>query len=495
MIRSRLSRRSLLKGMAALGALTPLAVACQQPPQVVEKVVTQVVEKQVTQVVEKPVERVVTQVVEKQVEKQVVVTATAAPKAAAAGEISWWAWGSEQTGFPAWRKQIDLFNKKFPGVKVNLQPSLGYDKIAVAIAAGTAADVIMINMPSGYAFIGHGSIINLQPYINGDKGWQDDVKTFHAGSIDAYTFRGDLYAMPQSLETTGTIYNEDMLKEAGLKSPAELGDQWTWDKFLEYAGKLTKGTGQEKVYGAFVSPDPQSGLGDLAYPLGARWVKDNGIETGVDAKEFVQAADFLIDFVKKGYAPQPSTLAAAQVNNYAMFVNLKIGLMLSGDWAFGWVLTRQLPDKKFKMDWAPSPRAPNGKFAAIGHYVAQGGYEKSKNKDAVLGFMREYATKASQEEITNNWENYPALAPRLDAGDYFWKKKLIPNEKGLRASFEANQPYPRTPVGDVSPIVVSPTNTALNAIMDGKETRKTEEVLKELAKKINDDMAKAAKGL
>src|SRR5262245_6510070 len=114
MFRSRLSRRSVLKGTLALAALTPLAAACQPGP---TRVVEKPVEKVVTQVVEKPVEKVVTQVVE----KQVVVTATAAPKAAAAGEIAWWAWGNEQTGFPAWRKQIDLYNKKFPSVKVNLQ--------------------------------------------------------------------------------------------------------------------------------------------------------------------------------------------------------------------------------------------------------------------------------------------------------------------------------------------------------------------------------------
>jgi ABC-type glycerol-3-phosphate transport system substrate-binding protein len=285
-----------------------------------------------------------------------------------------------------------------------------------------------------------------------------------------------------------------MIKAAGLTPPSELGDAWTWDKFAEYAVKLTKGEGNEKVFGAYISPDPQSGLGDLAYPLGGKWVNDDGISTGVDAKEFIQATDFMVDLVvNKKVSPTPAAVTGtAAATAYALFVNQRVAMMISGDWAFGWIVTRQLADKKFKLNWMVSPKAPNGKYAAVGHTVAQGAYAKTKQRDAVVAFMREYSTRESQSAITDGWENYPALAPRSDAQDYFWQKKLIPNEKGIKDSFAASQPYPRTPVADATIAVVTPVNNALSAILDGKETRTPEVVLKEVAQKINGDLVKAA---
>jgi multiple sugar transport system substrate-binding protein len=488
---AQFTRRIVLRALLGGGLAAPFVAACggaspapPSPPPVkeVEKVVTQVVEKVVTQVVEKPV--------------PVVVTATALPAAPMKGELTWWAWGSEQTGFPIWRKQIEIFNRKAPDVKVNVQPALSYDKVAVTMAAGTTADIIMINVPSGYAFIGKGHIINLQPFINIDRDWTKDLEQFNATTLESHKFRGELYAIPQSLETSGTIFNEDMIKEAGLTPPSELGDAWNWDKFAEYATRLTKGEGNEKIFGAYISPDPQSGLGDLAYPLGGKWVNDDGISTGVDTKEFIQATDFMVDLVvNKKVSPTPAAVTGTAASTaYALFVNQRVAMMISGDWAFGWIVTRQLPDKKFKLNWTVSPKAPNGKYAAVGHTVAQGGYAKTKQKDAVVAFMRSYATKESQSAITDGWENYPALAPRADSQDYFWKKGLIPNEKGIKASFAASQPYPRTPVADATIAVVTPVNNALSAILDGKDTRKPEVVLKELAQKINGDLTKAAQG-
>jgi multiple sugar transport system substrate-binding protein len=503
MARNRFTRRQVLWGTLGLATLaTPLVSACSQAPAPaptappVEKVVTQVVEKQVTQVVTQVVEKQVTQVVEK------VVTPTAAPASTTLGaaEIIWHAWGNEDTGFKGWRKQISFFNEKYPQVKVNLQPEGGFDKLAVMFAAGTAPDMFFQNVPSGYAFIGHGTVLSLTPYIMADKAWQSDMQLFNKPMVDMHTFRSELYAIPQSLETSGTIYNLDMITKAGLTPPAELGDQWTWDKFREYAAKLTsKGAANpDKVWGAYLSPDPQSGLGDFVYPLvegtNNAWVNDDGVSTGVDSKEFIQGAQFLSDIVLTDKsAPPPSFLTGQSATAYALFVNEKVGMMLSGDWAFGWILTRQLPDKKFKMDWTPSPLAPNGKTSAVGHCVANAVWAKTKYRDQVLAFERMYSTKPLQSEITNNWENYPALAPRTDAQDYFWQKKLIPNETGIRKSYDIGKAYPRSPVGDVSPLVVSPVNDAMDAVLDGKDTRKVDEVLKNLAKKINDSLTKAAK--
>lgn len=434
-------------------------------------------------------------------QKQTATPATAASNGPIQGTIAWWAWGNADTGFKGWNEQIGIYNKKYPNVKVNLQPEAGFDKIAVTIAAGTAADMFFINVPSGWGFIGHGGILDLQPYIRADKTWTDDLSKFAKMTIDSYTYKEDLYGIPESLETSGTIYNEDMLTAKGLKTPKELGDKWDWTTFMEYAKELTSPGPEspDKVWGAYVSPDPQSGLGDFAYELVSgtnhTWLNDDLTTTGIGSSEFTQASEFLKSFFTNKVAPTPSFLtgnSAAASSAYALFDNEKVAMMVSGDWAFGWILTRQLPDKKFKMDWMTSPRAANGQTTAVGHSVANAAYAKTKNRDAVIAFLRMYSGKDMQEVITNHWDNYPDLSPRSDAQSYFWDKKLVPNAEALKKSYDIGKPYPHTPVGDTTALVISPVNNVLNAVEDGKDRRAVADVLKSLATKINGDLAKAA---
>lgn len=500
---TRYTRRSFLGGAVGLAVVMPLLAACSQQPSAPAAVSTQAsgappatTPTQATQAVP--------QATTQPAQKPTAVPATPASQAAIQGNLSWWAWGNADTGFKGWNEQIAIFNKKYPSVKVDLQPEASFDKVAVTIAAGTAADMFYINVPSGWAFIGHGGILDLQPYIRADKGWADDLTQFAKMTIDSYTYKEDLYGIPQSLETSGTIYNEDMLTAKGLKTPRELGDKWDWTTFMEYAKELTSSgpDSPDKVWGAYVSPDPQSGLGDFAYELVSgtnnTWVNDDGTTTGIGSAEFVQAAQFLKSFFDNKVAPTPSFLAgnsAAASSAYALFDNEKIAMMVSGDWAFGWILTRQLPDKKFKMDWMTSPRAANGQTTAVGHTVANAAFAKTKNRDAALAFLRMYSGKDMQEVITNHWDNYPDLSPRMDAQSYFWDKKLIPNAEALKQSYGMGKPYPHTPAGDATQLVISPVNNALNAVEDGKDRRAVADVLKSLATKVNGDLGKAAQNL
>lgn len=509
LVRAVVSRRRFL-GAAMLGVAGSVLAACQ--PQVVERSVevTKIVEVEkpveVTKVVEQQVE--VTKIVEQQVEvtrvveieKETIVTATAvAASALEPAELFWTAWGSENDAFISYRKQIALFNEQYPQITIRLEPQGGFDKIAVMFAAGTAPDMIYTNVPAGYSFIGHGQLLSLTPYIRSDPGWEEDMSTFVEAMLDMHTFRGELYGIPNTVETSGTIYNADMLTAAGLKTPAELGEEWTWDKFVEYGKVLTKGEdGPDKIWGAYVGSNTQFGLGDFVYPLvegtNNTWVNDDGVTTGVDSEEFTQATQYLVDFVQLHKASPAPSILGTHDQVYAPFVNSQVGMMISGDWAFGFILTRIPPDKKFKLDWAVSPYAPNGKTSGVGHSVANAVWAKTKYRDHALAWQRMYSGQAMQNEITNAWEYWPALSPRRDAQDYFWKKQLIPNEAGIRMSYDIAKPYPRTPVGDAGQLVTSVADQAIDKLLDGQDTRSVPDLLKDLAIQINENLARAAEG-
>lgn len=59
---------------------------------------------------------------------------------------------------------------------------------------------------------------------------------------------GEILALPTTLMNFHIMLNMDALKEAGLEMPDE---NWTVEDLVNYAKKLTKGSGSEKIYGFF----------------------------------------------------------------------------------------------------------------------------------------------------------------------------------------------------------------------------------------------------
>src|SRR5215510_12891399 len=141
----RVSRRHVLRmgGLLALGAgASALGAACSgAAPPTPE---TKVVERVVTQVVEKPVEKVVT--------KEVVVTATPAPAAAAPASkgpvtIRYYQFMNSVEDVPWWQGGIDRFQKLAPEITIAHEHApwgTYWEKLTASVAAKTQADAILM---------------------------------------------------------------------------------------------------------------------------------------------------------------------------------------------------------------------------------------------------------------------------------------------------------------------------------------------------------------
>jgi ABC-type glycerol-3-phosphate transport system substrate-binding protein len=478
------SRRGFLKtaGLTMLGGgAAAFLAACATPtPQVIEKVV------------EKPVEKVV----------EKVVTPTAMPTTLRNVKLQYASYGSE--GF-----QDKLYGKLFTTMRERFRqmyPMLDFDwvqvnyqKQAMAMAAGNAADVALINVPSAWPLMFRKQITNLQPAINADPEWKGHLDKFAPVSLESYTMKGDLYAIPNSYETSGTIYNEDLLKAAGVKLPHEYSEtEWDWNALVETAKGATKGEGKDRVWGLVMHPDVQSGLGDMVYSNGGGWLSDDGLSSRVAEDVFIEAAEFAGDTVlKHKVAPSQAGLADWLGNQYQLFINQKGCILISGDWAFGWIINNMLPDKRFKLNWMTAPVSPKTKKPnGVGHYTAFYAWSGSKYLPEALAFLKFNSTKECQELWTLNWENSPIIAPRMDSQDHFWNvigPKLVPNLNLMKRAFEVARPYPRTPLMNAS-IAIGYVNTDLLQLWDGQIQKSTREVCIDIDKKINADLQKAAAG-
>ncbi|WP_339316392.1 sugar ABC transporter substrate-binding protein [Paenibacillus sp. FSL R10-2734] len=155
--------------------------------------------------------------------------------------FSWW---GSQVRTENTLKVIELFEKKYPNIKITGEYVGGTDgywnKINTQIAGGNAPDLIQLgnNFPE---YVSRNTLLDLNPYI-GKKINVDhiDKTTIAAGQVDGIT-----YGISLGSNSFGVAYNTELIKKAGMEPPN--GD-WTWDGFGKYAADLTKALGKG-IYG------------------------------------------------------------------------------------------------------------------------------------------------------------------------------------------------------------------------------------------------------
>ncbi len=120
-------------------------------------------------------------------------------------------------------------------------------RLALDFAAGTPADVVLLNYRSYGQFAAQGALEPLGPYLDASEVIQP--ADFYAQALDPFHWKGVLTCIPQNLSSLVVYYDKALFDAAGLAYPA---DDWTWDEFLATAKALTKdidGDGQTDQFG------------------------------------------------------------------------------------------------------------------------------------------------------------------------------------------------------------------------------------------------------
>jgi len=202
----RISRRALLR-LFGLGTAAAAVAACQ--PQVVKETV----------------------IVEKEVEKEITVKETAEPM------VVRFLYDPSPEQLKAALPLLDAFqDETFIRVKMEPLPG-GTEKLLASLAAGTAPDLFGNWGPGMRNLIERGQCLNLDPLVQRDFD-STELDDFVQSQIDAATYNGSLYALPQYCGIWAGFYNKRILDEAGLAYPDK--DTWSYDQYLDYAIKTTK---------------------------------------------------------------------------------------------------------------------------------------------------------------------------------------------------------------------------------------------------------------
>ena len=352
---SRLTRRDVLRGLSATGALAigagALAACGATPtPQVVEKVV----EKEVTKIVE-GTPQIVKETVVVQQTVESVITATPNPQAASAGKVAvrWGVWSSG-----AWlelENQIaTAYNEKQDKVVLAVEASPWgqyWDKLQVSLAAGTAPDLIWMSGAMFLNLVEKGGLLDLTDLV-GSTGF--DISKYYT-QPNIFDWQGKMYGMPWSMGVQVLYVNKKAFQDAGVALPPEKWDdpKWTWTEFLDTAKALTKGT---ERYGVESDNGMEFYWGNYVWSNGGDVLSKDQKHTALDTPEATEALQFAVDLIHKyNVAPKPNDPNVFQAGAPRPFALGKVAMDLGNN--------AYIPDyvaqiKDFEWGLYPLPKAP-----------------------------------------------------------------------------------------------------------------------------------------
>lgn len=146
------------------------------------------------------------------------------------------------------KKIADKFMAANPDIKIVIQIGNGANhlqKYNTELAGNAAPDLTMMWELDYGSYAQKGALADLGQFIQKDQEFQDKVMSQeYQPVIDMFTWDGKLYVLPEQVTDTVLFYNKDHVKAAGLEMPTSWDDPtWTWDKFTDYAKKLTQTSG------------------------------------------------------------------------------------------------------------------------------------------------------------------------------------------------------------------------------------------------------------
>jgi multiple sugar transport system substrate-binding protein len=176
---------------------------------------------------------------------------TAAPSAAtASGRISFMIFG-DPAEKAAYENLVTAFELRYPAIEVDLIHIPGQEdyrqRLGTDFAAGTPADILLINYRRYAAFAAKGVLEPLGPYLEQSSLIKEE--DFYPETIAPFRWNGTLMCIPQNLSSLVVYYNKNLFDQAGLAYPSA---DWTWEGFLRAAQALTKdidGDGAPDQYG------------------------------------------------------------------------------------------------------------------------------------------------------------------------------------------------------------------------------------------------------
>jgi multiple sugar transport system substrate-binding protein len=385
---------------------------------------------------------------------------------AAKGTALFWQWGAGYVdGFQA---LVNEFNEKQSGVTIDFDSSAVtsgstdyWVKLTAAMAGNVGPDVYLMNT-NARTWATSGQMRALDDLIKTDKTTQDQNNATLKAFKEWYDVGGKQMGWAWDYSTIVTYYNVGHLREAGLKSPSELGDKWDWATYRDYAQKLTR-TGTR--WGTHVEPGYESGWLNFVRANGGDYFSDDRTKCVLGDPKCIEAVEFVAGLITKDRFAPTRAETTANVAKLDMFINGQISTYHHGDWQMTDLKRRASANLEWDVAPMPFKNGKTGNSANLRGLVIN---SQTKNVAQSFEWMKFCLTKAVQDRIPTLFGEVPA---RLDSANevYASFEKAGPprGRASLKPAIAATKALPA--LDKIPPADFHAISTAqINDIWDGK---------------------------
>ncbi len=192
---------------------------------------------------------------------------------------------------------IKTFESQNPNIKVkwvDVPWSAMENKVLTAVSAKTPPDVVNLNPDFASQLAGKNAWLNLDNKVS------SQVRSSYLPNIwQASTLNNKSFGIPWYLTTRLTIYNTDLLKQAGITKPPA-----TYAELAQMAQQIQDKTGKYAFFATFVPQDSGEVLESLVQ-MGVTLVNTQG-KAGFNTPQGKAAFQYWVDLYKKGLLPKES---------------------------------------------------------------------------------------------------------------------------------------------------------------------------------------------
>ena len=235
------------------------------------------------------------------------------------------------------------------------------NKIVTQVAGGQAPDIINIAIEGARLLVSKDLLIPLDDILAKDPASSELTDDVHPALIAPFNIDGKTWYIPHSWNNMVIHYNTKLFAEAGLEPPKA---DWTWDDFLETAKQLTKGEGDNKVFG-FGIPNFNFGLTPWLLTNSTYQLNDEWTDSNLNDPKVVESVQFVHDLVHvHGVSP-----AVEGTDNNNLFVSGRLAMSGWGHWPIQGFLANDFKD--FDVQYWPRHTAATSVFGVGGWGISK----------------------------------------------------------------------------------------------------------------------------
>ncbi|EAZ92998.1 ABC transporter substrate-binding protein [Crocosphaera chwakensis] len=241
-------------------------------------------------------------------------------------ELEFWTMQLQPQFTPYFTELIKQFEQEHEGIKirwVDIPWEAMESKILTAVSANTAPDVVNLNPNFASKLASRNAWLNLTEnnYLSSEEKQEYLPNIWDAGMVNNISF-----GLPWYLTTQITIYNQALLKQAGIETAPK-----TFKELADVAAILKEKTGKYAMFFTFVPGDSGEVLESLVQ-MGVTLFNENG-KAAFNSPEGLEAFNYWVDLYQKELLP-PEVLTQGHRHAIDLYQSGEIALLSTGAESF-----------------------------------------------------------------------------------------------------------------------------------------------------------------